>query len=246
LRVYSLHLIVALLGCGSVTADELQKRKAFAIPLPHLTYSTDSASASFEVFVAYEGSREGWGIATGNDRYVKDSRKIRMDHIYRELPSQVMFISNFEAGVLSDVCSRFSETLLILEKDLRTGHWDKCLFFDAYFPNFLKRFYYLYCAAQANVDALPVVARISDTLYECSEKSLKSDKRVAVWKNDSAHCMKLRIASKELSYQLLLWKKNVLLNPERDLWDNKTSELTTVYELFVNLYFNLAHSADNL
>jgi hypothetical protein len=219
--------------------NQLQKRKPFNIPLPHLTYMYDSAKTSFEIFVAYEGSREGWGVGSGNDRYVKDSRKLRMDHTYRELPSQAMFISAFEAGVLADVCNRFAETLLLFEKDLKSKRWEKCLFLDAYFPNFLRRFNILMCAALANREALPSVTRINDTLFECSEKSFKSDKRINVWKADSSHYIKLRIASKELAFQLNKWRTNILLNPERDLWDNKSDDLITVYELFVRLYFNL-------
>jgi hypothetical protein len=219
--------------------SQLQRRKPFYIPLPHLTYLSDSGGASFEVFVAYEGSRDGWGISTGNDRYVKDSRKMRLDHTYRELPSQAMFISNFEAGVIAEVCDRLSETLIIFEKELKGKRWDKCLFFDAYFPNFLKRFHYLVCAALASEEALPVVTRIDDTLFECSENSIKSDRRVDVWKTDSSKCMKLRIATKEFAFQLNKWRSGELLNAERDPWENKTGELFTVYELFVRLYFNL-------
>ncbi len=219
--------------------QQLQRRRAFDIPLPQMTYHTDSSSNSFEIFVVFDGSREGWGISTGNDRYVKDTRKIRMDHTYRELPSQVTFISNFEAGVLAEVCGRFATTLLMLEKDLKSKHWDKCLFLDAYLPNFLKRFHYLICAAEASPDALPKVTRINDTLFECSENSLKSDRRIQQWQSDTSHTVKLRIASKEFAYQLNKWKNNVLLSQERDLWDNKTDGLFTVYELFVRLYFNL-------
>ncbi|HEX2955966.1 MAG TPA: hypothetical protein VHO70_04015 [Chitinispirillaceae bacterium] len=219
--------------------EQLQKRKPFDIPLPHMTYLTDSVTSSFEIFVAFNESREGWGISTGSDRYVKDTRKVRMDHTYRELPSQVTFISNFEAGVLAEVCGRFAETLLMLERDLKSKHWDKCLFMDAYLPNFLKRFHYLICAAQSSLDALPKVTRINDTLFECSENSLQSDRRIELWQSDSGHCVKLRIAAKEFAYQLNKWKKDVLLNPERDLWDNKTDDLFSVYELFIRLYFNL-------
>jgi hypothetical protein len=219
--------------------SELQKRKPYDISLPHLTYLTDSESGSFEVFVAYEGSRDGWGIGTGNDRYVKDSKKMRLDHTYRELPSQAMFISNFEASVLADVCKMLSEVLVDFEKDLKSKRWDKCLFLDAYFPNFLKRFHYLLSAALASEDVLPPVTKINDTLFDCSENSVKSDRRINVWKSDSSKCMKLRIATKEFTYLLNKWRSDVLLNTERDPWENKTEELFSVYELFVQLYFNL-------
>jgi hypothetical protein len=237
-----LFVFILLLEIGTTFASDdqqLQKRRPFDIPLPQMTYQTGSGINSFEIFIVFDGSREGWGIGTGNDRYVKDTRKIRMDHTYRELPSQVTFISNFEAGVLSEVCDRFAETLLMLEKDLKSKHWDKCLFMDAYLPNFLKRFHYLICAAEASLDALPKVTRINDTLFECSENSLKSDLRIQQWRADTNHCVKLRIASKEFAYQLHKWKSNVLMNPERDLWDNETDDLFAVYELFVRLYFNL-------
>lgn len=219
--------------------QQLQRRKPFDIPLPQMTYLTDSATSSFEIFVVFDGAREGWGISTGSDRYVKDTRKVRMDHTYRELPSQVTFISNFEAGVLAKVSERLAQTLILLEKDLKSKRWDKCLFLDAYLPNFLKRYHYLICAAEASPDALPRVTRINDTLFDCSENSLKSDQRIQIWRSDTSHCVKLRIASKELAYQLNKWKNNVLMNPDRDLWDNKTEDLFTVYELFVRLYFNL-------
>jgi hypothetical protein len=233
-------VIIYLTVCCSTQAEKMPgKRKPFSLVLPHMSYSYDHLTKNIEIFVAYEGSQEGWGIASGSDRYVKDTKKIRMDNIYRELPSQTAFISTFEAGVIAEVCNRMAETVLIFEKDLKQEHWDRCLFLDAYFPNFMKRFYYLYCAACASFEVLPQVTKIEDTLFEVSEKSLKSDRRVAAWRSDTSHAVKLRIAAKELAFQLQAWRKDVLLSPERDFWDNKDHKLVEVYELFVRLYFNL-------
>ena len=107
------------------------------------------------------------------------------------------------------------------------------------FRNFLKRFYYLYRAALGGAAVLPAVCQINDTLFESSENSLKSDQRVNTWSSDANKVLKLRIASKELAHQLEVWRSDVLLNAERDPWDNETGELVNVYELFVRLYFNL-------
>lgn len=237
--LFFLIIIFPMFSIQASNDFELQKRKPYDISLPYLTYLTDSESGSFEVFVAHEGSREGWGIGTGNDRYVKDSKKMRLDHTYRELPSQAIFISNFEASVLADVCKMLSEVLVDFEKDLKSKRWDKCLFLDAYFPNFLKRFHYLLSAALASDDALPAVTKVNDTLFDCSENSIKSDRRINVWKSDSSKYIKLRIVTKEFTYLLNKWRSDVLLNAQRDPWENKTEKLFSVYELFIQLYFNL-------
>jgi hypothetical protein len=234
-----LLLFVAVLFSGSL-AGELRKRRRFAIPLPLLTVLFDSDNKFVEAFVTYNNTSEGWAIGMEDDRYVKDTRRERVDHFYREKKTSAHYVTPFEAKVMEKVCKRFEETLVVYEKDLKHHRWDRLLYLDGYLPSFFRGFFYLYCGAHNSFSALPKVTRIADSLYDESILSRKSDMRITVWEDNPEHVVKLRIAAKELEFQLKQWRMRVLAIPEMDIMrQDKTKKLREAYELFIRLYFNL-------
>ena len=215
------------------------KRHPFTIPLPLITTLFDSDNQFVEAFVTFGGTSEGWAIGPVDDRYVKDTRKERVDHFYRERINSAYRISTFEATLLERVGKKFEETLGIYERDLKNGKWDRLLYLDGYFPAFFRSFFYLYCGAHNSMSALPKVCRVADSLYEESTVSLKSDRRVGTWRANPEQVMKLRIAAKELSFQMKNWRLRVLTVPDTDFRQDRSREFRESYELFIRLYFNL-------
>ena len=192
-----------------------------------------------EVFVTFQGSDEGWALGRGDDRYVKDGKKMRIDHAQKETPAQAYLLSPFEAKVLSNVCDKLVQTLEHLEKDLKGNNWDRLLYLDSYFPSFLKNFYYLNCAARNSMQALPASTCIDDSLYETRTDSPKSDQRISKWRDKPDHTIKLRIAAKELVFQIQQWQNKELDNSRRDVWEDNSKKFVESYELFIKLYFNI-------
>jgi hypothetical protein len=236
-------IIMVMVISGAVVSSSPeytpQKRRPFHIPLPLITLLFDGDNSFEEAFVTFGGSGEGWAIGTVTDRYVKDTKKERVDHFYREMVTGSYYLSPFEAGVLERVSKKFEETLIIYEKDLKNGNWDRLLYLDGYFPSYFRGFFYLYCAAHNSFSALPKVTRISDTLYEESINSYKTDQRVQIWQDNPEHVVKLRIATKELLYQMKEWRTKSLDVTELDLRHDKSKKFRETYELFIRLYFNL-------
>lgn len=232
-----IFITIFFLSIGAYSA--LEKRKKFTVPLAFLTTAFDANGKLQEVFVTFDSPHEGWAISPFEDRYVKDTRRLRLDHTFKELPTQAYQISPFEADVLNKVCESFENTLSIFEHDLRTEHWDRCLYLDAYFPEFFHGFYYLYSASKNSFSVLPNVAKINDSLFENSFHSMKSDLRISYWRNNPDHILKLRITSKELIYQIHQWRKKDLINPQRDAWEDNSKYFLETYVLFIKLYFNL-------
>ncbi len=234
--VFSLVLLYASAVRGEV---QLQKRRSFSIPLPLVTILWDENRNFIEAFVAFEGSSEGWAIGPVDDRYVKDTRRERVDHFYRERPMSAHYVSPFEAKLLERVCKKFEETLIIYEKELKNRRWDRLLYLDGHFSPFFRGFFYLYCGAHNSLSALPKVTRIADSLYEESTLSLKSDRRILTWRENPEHVIKLRIAAKELAFQMKQWRIRVLTIPEIDLRQDKSKKFREAHELFIRLYYNL-------
>jgi hypothetical protein len=217
-----------------------QLRKQFDIPLPFLTVAVDSKGNFQEVFLTYGSVHEGWAVADIDDRYVKDTRKLRLDHFYREVPTQAHLLSPFEVEIMNRVCESFCATLLIFDQDLQFRRWDKVSYLDIYLPVFLKGFYWLFTAAKNSRTALPRITDIDTSLYDQSEvKVPRSDARVAIWQKNPDHVIKLRIAAKELTFQIKKWQKKDLNLKKRDPWDDNSAGFVQMYELFFRLYFNI-------
>jgi hypothetical protein len=218
--------------------DAVAKRQPFTVPLPVMTTLFDGNGQFIETFVSF-GGQEGWAIGPVDDRYVKDTRRERVDHAFRELPTISYYLSPFEAKLIERVCKPFEETVLLYEKDLKYGRWGRLLYLDGYLPVFFRNFFYLYCGAHNSLSALPKVARIADTLYDESFTSPKSDARVNTWRANPEHVLKLRIAAKELAFQMKEWRTKVLASPENDPRQDRSKNFREAYELFIRLYFNL-------
>lgn len=218
---------------------EIQKRKSFSVPLAFITTSLNTDGTIDEVFVTFKESHEGWVIAPGNDRYVKDSRKFRMDHTYIESESQNWQLSTFEASLIDKVCTTFLETLKIFEKDLQNQKWDRCRYLDYWIPIFIRNFYFLLSAARNSDHMLPKVICISDSLFDKHSDSPKSDERIRKWQGNAEHILKLRITTKELIHQIEQWQAIELRKPDRDIFGDHSGKFIKDLELFTRLYFNL-------
>lgn len=230
-------IISVLLIC--LSDAEVEKRHPFHVPLAILTPAFSSDDKFEEVFVTFEGRNEGWAVSFGDDRYVKDTKRIRIDHTFKENPTQYYLISPFEAEVLDKVCLSLEATLKIFDHQLKNEDWGKCLYLDGSFPPFLKGFYYLFCSSKSSYSALPNILNINNDLFENSFNSEKSDRRIAAWRNNKDQIIKLRIAAKELDYQIEKWRKADLDNSSRDAYEDHSKEFISALELFVRLYFNL-------
>ena len=239
LFITSTFLLLFVVSGVSAEETKLMKRHSCKVPLPLVTTLFDEHNKFIEAFVTYNSGGEGWAIGMGDDRYVKDTRKERVDHFYRELPTASHYLSPFEAKVLEKVCKRFEETLLIYEKLLKHKRWDKLVYLDSQLASFYRGFFYLYCGAHNSISALPKVTRVADTLYDESLRSPKSDKRIKIWKDNPEHVVKLRIAAKELAFQLKQWRLRVLTVPEMDPRQDKSKKFREAHELFIRLYFVL-------
>lgn len=233
-------IILSVVFTGShLSAESPLKRKAYSIPLPIVTLVFDSKNDFEEVFITYAGSSEGWAVGTVNDRYVKDTRQERVDHFYRELVTSCHYVSPFEAKVIEKVCKKFEEALTVYERDLKNGSYDRLYYLDSYFPVFFRGFFYLYCASHNSFSALPKVTRVPDSLYDQTGNSPKSEQRILTWKANPEHVVKLRIATKELLFQMKKWRTEELSDAEIDPRRDKAKEFRETYELFIRLYFNL-------
>ena len=233
-------ILMLIVATGSPASDsKLMKRRRFKIPLPLVTTLFDEKNKFVEAFVTYNTGGEGWAIGMVDDRYVKDTRKERVDHFYREMATASHYLSPFEAKVLEKVCKRFEETLLIYEKQLKHKRWDKLVYLDSQFSSFFRGFFYLYCGAHNSFSALPKVTRVADSLYDESLRSPKSDHRITIWMENPEHVVKLRIAAKELAFQLKQWRLRVLTIPEMDPRHDKSKKFREAHELFIRLYYNL-------
>jgi hypothetical protein len=128
--------------------------------------------------------------------------------------------------------------LTLFERDLKSNQLDKCLYLDSFFPRFMKGFYYLNCAAINSISALPPQASIPDDWYEVSLRSKLSEKRIETWLSKKDYVIKLRIAARELIFQLKNWQKKELRQYKKHPQVEFNQELKDTYCLFVKLYFN--------
>jgi hypothetical protein len=243
-------LTVAILCPVPIKAEEPGKRTAFSIPLARLSVSFDERTHVFEkVKVSLGGSDDNssdecWIIAPITDYEIKVTHEGRQKFVHTEAPDKAYIISDFEAEILNKVSKSFISTLEIFEKDLQKNRFDRCLYLDAYFPRFLKGFYYLYCAARNSPYALPRSACIPDSLFDISLTSTKSDERIKTWQGLPDHIIKLRIITKELIYQIKEWQKKEIENPSRNVEVPAGKVFEEAFTLFVKIYFNMKPSPE--
>jgi hypothetical protein len=223
-------------------AEELGKRSSFSIPLARLSVSFDDKTHVFEkVKVSFDSDDDPSDnyafIEPGSDFEIKNTNTGIQKTIHAEEPDKAFIISDFESGILNRTCKSFVNTLEIFERDLQKQHWERCLYLDAYFPRFLKGFYYLYCAVRNSPYALPKSICISDSLYDISLASLKSDVRIKSWRQKPEYIVKLRIITKELIYQIKDWQKKELDNPGRNVEVASGKKFEEAFSAFVKIYF---------
>ena len=220
---------------------QLGKRTPFDIPLLALTVKSDKTSPGRkQVSITINGSKEFAVIAPLNDHYIKHKRMETKKLVYAESEVNSHNLTKFEATELAEVIRSLLSTLEIFERDLAQKRWGKCLYLDAYFPRFLRGFYHLSNAAFDTDDALPAVCNISESLFDVSLRSIKSDYRVFKWQKKKDHVIKLRIATKELIYQLKGWEKKNLgsFNKKSEVF-SYDEKLRNAFSLFVKVYFHI-------
>ena len=239
MKPFAIYILFFVLPVLLFADEEFDEPKSFNIPLAIITTTFDGQKNLIEAFVAFEGAHEGWALSPTNDRYVKDTRKERIDHTYIEVQSQISYLSPFEVKVIDIVCESFQETLKIFEKDLKNKKWGKLLYLDSGFPHFFRGFYHLIGAARCSYVSLPSISNVNDSLISNGNSLNKSNQRIAFWAKHEEHVVKLRIAAQELDYQIGLWRKKELCNPDRDAWMDSSGAVMKAYGLFLRLYLNI-------
>ncbi|MBD3390916.1 MAG: hypothetical protein GF410_02760 [Chitinivibrionales bacterium] len=220
-------------------AQGLGKRTPYNVPLLKMTLASDNQHDDFkQVKVAIDGTEEYALITRYHDFHVKTTRMGVERTQYQEAPDRAFVITEFEAKQLERVVGSFISTLEDFEKDLKKRRWGRCRHLDAFLPRFLKRFYFLVCAARNSLHAMPRVGRIPDTAYDVSLSSPKTDRRILMWQQKSDYIIKLRIISKELAYQLEQWRKKELNTSRRNPEIAYSAKAEEAYSLFVRMYFN--------
>jgi len=233
---YASVLLIAAYAAGQQSPENLFPRAPYTVPLAKLSVSLDDANRKVErVRVSYEGSDDYVNLGPINDEYVKMTRRGRETTVYREPWESAVYVSDFEAEHLQLVTQTLISTLEGFEGDLKKGNWERIHYLDGYLPRFLRGFYYLCDAVVCGQDGLPRVARVPETAFDVSLVSAKTDVRVAAWRKQTDHVIKLRIAAKELVYQLQRWEKASQADPQR-FFD---SDVNKAYSLFIRVYFNL-------
>lgn len=214
-------------------------RDPFEIQLANLSTSFDQQNRECEkVRITYKDSKDQVIITALDDINLKVTRNGTEKIVYRENINNAYEISAFEVKHLNLVSKSLLITLEQFEKDLQNNRWGKCLFLDSYFPRFLKGYYNLFCLSMNATDALPESANVPDSLFDISLNSDKSDIRLYKWQSTRDYVVKLRIATKELIYQIKLWQQDISRKEKSDARISVNKEFTSSLGLFVSIYFN--------
>lgn len=215
-------------------------RAVFTIPLTNISYTAPHDSVEERVSIWFDKVDEWWEVTHNVQKHIKEKDMNTEEEVFTKPSSQGLLLSPVEAQLISKICKGLIKTLEGFEHDLKNNRWDKCLYLDSYLSSFFHEFYHLYSVCHSSTNALPAVTSITDSLYDRSPESPKSDKRITAWRQTTDHVIKLRIAAKELVYQIKQWQKKELDEPEKTTWEDQSGDFVQAYELFVRLYFNLA------
>lgn len=238
MRFYT-PLYISLIYICTFSQSPQIVRKQVHVPLPILTCSFTNNYTISEVLLVYEGKNEGWGISPGDDRYVKDTRSMRLDHIWKEIPTQNYLLSPYEAKVIGKACNSFEKTLVLFENLLRNKKIGQCAYLDVYLSPFCKALFLMISTGYNNYSISPIISSIPDSLICKNFDSPITDTRIHAWLSRPEHILKLRIAAKELTYQTEKWRISKLENKNRDPLNDFSRDFILTYELFTKLYFNL-------
>lgn len=232
-------LLLLLIGVtGNIAAEpfqKLSKRTPYPISLAKLS----ATAKNHAVRITPANSSNYRMITATDDIFVKIRKNGRQKTVYREPADKAYNLSDFEAEQLQIVCKSLTVTLEQFEKNVRGKHWGHCLYLDGYLPKFIRNFYLLISVARNEPEKYTQTMALLDTKFDVSLRSPRSEARIHFWRIAPQYSMKLRIASKELIYQLKIWEKRELANkkrnPELSLWPKCEESLN----LFVRIYFNI-------
>jgi hypothetical protein len=241
LQIQMLIFSAGVLAVFSLSAfsTDLSTRVEYNLAIPKISIGFDNdASTCSRVRIYFDKEDDFYVITQTDDMFVKVGRNGQEKKIFREPESKAYQLTNFEVEQINKVCKGFISTLEQFEKDLQNENWGKCLYLDAYFPNFLNGFYYMMLMAKAGSDDVPSDARIDEKLYDISLTSSKTEARIRAWCTSMEYIVSLRIAAKELAYELKTWQKKELTNSKREPEFSQDSGVFKSLVFFENLYFN--------
>jgi hypothetical protein len=235
----SLRRLCAVLFLPFPFAVLSQTPHPFPVPLAKLSPSFDQFDGSLKsVRIQFENEEDYTVLAPYTDYRVRQMPLGKEKIIHPEMEGKAHILSDFEAEQLLRVSDSFTETLEKFDKMLKRKKWGNCLYLDAYFPRFLKGFWYLYNAARCRT-ALKTSALVADSLYELSQNSEKSRARIQAWKRNPDQIIRLRLASEELAYQIKKWQKKELRQSRQKRETASAEKFELAFELFIGIYFNL-------
>ncbi len=229
--------LAAALSLSTVVAQEkLHPRTAYDVPLARLSVRVNEETNRAErVRVSFEGTDDYANIGPLNDERVERTRLGRETVVYRE-PWQVAHtITEFEGEQLFQVVKRLASTLEDFEGDLHKGRWGRIHYLDGFLPRFLRGFYFLYDAMVCHQKGLPRWTCVPESAFDVSLTSPKTDARIADWRSEPDHIIKLRIVTKELVFQLEQWMDKA----KRDYQLPLSRDAMKAYTLFIRIYFRL-------
>ncbi|MBN1306278.1 MAG: hypothetical protein JXA18_00065 [Chitinispirillaceae bacterium] len=209
------------------------QRIPYPIPLVKLSVMEDAAA----VRISRPESADYAVVSALDDLAVKSSRHKTERTTYRESPDKAYYLTDFEARQLLLAVKSFVETLEEFEKNLQNGRWGKCLYLDAFLPKFIRGFYLLLGASRNATEGYLKKTRTFEKEFDVSLNSPRSVARVASWRKNPQGILKLRIASKELIFQLKKWEKRELSNPGRNPEIALSLRSEEALDLFVRIYF---------
>lgn len=218
---------------GEDSIRTLAERIPYPITLVKLAVVDDGTA----VRISRQGSEDYTIIAELSDLMVKSSRSKIDKTTYRESVEKAYYLSDFEARQILLVNKSFTVTLEAFEKHLQAGKWGQCLYLDAFLPKFLRGYYLLLGVARNNTARYARATQIFDEKFDVSLNSPRSDVRIARWRNSPEGVVKLRIATKELVYQLKLWEKRELAANDRNPEIPLGAKCEEALDLFVRIYF---------
>ena len=242
---FAVSLILALSASLSYGSDQppegLEPRTPFRVPLARIAITFDEASRGHnQVRISFDESGSYAVIAPGDDMFVKKGRRGDENTVYKESAEKAYQLSDFEAKQISAVCRTLISTLGEFESALKNQAWGRLLYLDAYFPRFLRGFHVMICAAKGSTEALPRAALVSESDYDASANSPKSDARINKWRSNEDDIMKLRIAARELAHQTKEWQKKELDNSKRNPEYSYSTEFDRAFTAFVRNYLGRA------
>lgn len=216
-------------------SGDLAERTPYSIALAKLSLMNDNTA----IRIMKNNDDDYAVIGLLDDQFIKNDKDKKETTTFREYSSRAHYLSDFEARYLIIVCRSLIETLEEFERHIQQKKWGQCLYLDAFLPRFLRNFYILLGITRNNATKYADKICLFEEKYDVSLNSLRSDERIAAWKNDNDCQMKLRIAIKEVVHELHQWEKRELSNNNRNPEVFLSGKVEESLELFILIYFNI-------